>query len=45
LLISTIVEAGAGAYGQFHMVIWIILAIAAVAGVGWRLWLLRSGSS
>jgi hypothetical protein len=33
---------GYGGYGQFHMVIWIILAIAVVAGVVWRL---RSGSS
>jgi len=33
---------GYGGYGQFHMVVWIILAIAAVAGVVWRL---RSGSS
>ncbi|SHG25593.1 hypothetical protein SAMN05444169_1449 [Bradyrhizobium erythrophlei] len=32
---------GYGGYGQFHMVIWIILAIV-VAGVVWRL---RSGSS
>ncbi len=32
---------GYGGYGQFHMVVWIILAIAVVAGVGWRL---RSGS-
>jgi hypothetical protein len=31
---------GYGDYGQFHMVIWIILAVAAVAGVVWRL---RSG--
>jgi hypothetical protein len=30
-----------GGYGQFHMVIWIILAIAVVAGVVWRL---QSGS-
>jgi len=33
---------GYGGYGQFHMVVWIILAIAVVAGVVWRL---RSGSS
>jgi hypothetical protein len=31
---------GYGGYGQFHMVVWIILAIAAVAGIAWRL---RSG--
>jgi hypothetical protein len=31
---------GYGDYGQFHMVVWIILAIAAAAGVVWRL---RSG--
>ena len=33
---------GYGGYGQFRMVVWIILAIAVVAGVVWRL---RSGSS
>jgi hypothetical protein len=33
---------GYGGYGQFHIVIWIILTIAVVAGVVWRL---RSGSS
>ncbi len=33
---------GYGGYGQFHMVIWIMLAIAVVAGVVWHL---RSGSS
>jgi hypothetical protein len=32
---------GYGGYGQFHVVIWIILAIAVVVGVVWRL---RSGS-
>jgi hypothetical protein len=32
---------GYGGYGQFHMVIWIILAIALVAGVVWRWALLR----
>ena len=39
---------GYGGYGQFHMVVWIILAIAVVAGVGWRLALAgatRSGSA
>jgi hypothetical protein len=35
-------EWGYGGYGQFHMVIWIILAIAFVAGLVWRL---RSGPS
>jgi hypothetical protein len=30
-----------GGYGPFHMVIWIILGIAIVAGIVWRL---RSGS-
>ena len=34
-------EWGYGGYGQFHMVVWIILAIAVAAGVVWRL---RSGS-
>ena len=33
---------GYGDYGQFHMVVWIILAAAFAAGVVWRL---RSGSS
>jgi hypothetical protein len=33
---------GYDGYGQFHMVVWIILATAVVAGVVWRL---RSGSS
>jgi hypothetical protein len=28
---------GYGGYGQFHMVVWIILAIAAVVGIAWRL--------
>ena len=28
---------GYGGYGPFHMVIWIILGIATVAGVVWRL--------
>jgi hypothetical protein len=32
---------GYGGYGQAHMVIWIILGIAAVAGIVWRI---RSGS-
>jgi hypothetical protein len=32
---------GYGDYGQFHMVVWINLAIAFAAGVVWRL---RSGS-
>jgi hypothetical protein len=31
---------GYGGYGQFHMVVWVILAIAAVVGIAWRL---RSG--
>jgi hypothetical protein len=31
---------GYGGYRQFHMVVWIILAIAAVVGIAWRL---RSG--
>jgi hypothetical protein len=31
---------GYGGYGRFHMVVWIILAIAAVDGIAWRL---RSG--
>jgi len=35
-------EWGYGGYGQFHMVIWIILAIAFAARLVWRL---RSGSS
>jgi hypothetical protein len=25
-----------GGYGQFHMVVWIILGITVVAGVAWR---------
>jgi hypothetical protein len=33
---------GYGDYGQFHMVVWIILAVAFAAGVVWRL---RSGPS
>ena len=33
---------GYGGYEPFHMVIWIILGIAFVAGIVWRL---RSGSS
>jgi hypothetical protein len=33
---------GYGGYGQFHLVVWIILAVAVVAGIAWRL---RSGSS
>ena len=32
---------GYGDYGQIHMIIWIILAIAVAAGVIWRL---RTGS-
>jgi hypothetical protein len=32
---------GYGGYGLFHMVVWIILGIAFVAGITWRL---RSGS-
>ena len=32
---------GYGGYGPFHTVVWIILAVAAAAGIGWRL---RSGS-
>jgi hypothetical protein len=31
---------GYGDYGQFHTIVWIILAVAAAAGVAWRL---RSG--
>lgn len=27
---------GYGGYGPFHMIIWIILAIALVAGATWR---------
>ena len=27
---------GYGGYGPFHMIIWIILGIAIVAGVAWR---------
>ena len=42
IMFGTMEPWGYGGYGQFHMVIWIILAIAAVAGVVWRL---RSGSS
>ena len=33
---------GYGGYGPFHLIIWIILGIAFVAGIVWRL---RSGSS
>jgi len=33
---------GYGGYGRFHLIIWIILGIAFVAGIVWRL---RSGSS
>ena len=29
-------EWGYGGYGQFHMVVWIILGVAVVAGVAWR---------
>jgi len=32
---------GYGGYGQFHAAVWIVLAVAVVAGVVWRL---RSGS-
>ena len=32
---------GYGGYGQFNMVVWIILAIAFAAGLVWRL---RSGA-
>jgi hypothetical protein len=32
---------GYGGYGPFHMVVWIILGIATVAGIVWRV---RSGS-
>jgi hypothetical protein len=32
---------GYGDYGQFHMIVWIILVLAFVAGVVWRM---RSGS-
>ena len=42
IMFGTMEPWGYGGYGQFHMVIWIILAIAVVAGVVWRL---RSGSS
>jgi hypothetical protein len=28
---------GYGGYGPFHMIIWIILGFAIVAGVAWRL--------
>jgi hypothetical protein len=31
---------GYGGYGPFHTVVWIILAVAFVAGMAWRL---RSG--
>jgi hypothetical protein len=34
-------SSGYGGYGPFHTVIWIILGIAFVAGIVWRL---RSGS-
>jgi hypothetical protein len=27
---------GYGGYGQFHIVVWIILAIAAVVEIAWR---------
>jgi len=33
---------GYGGYGEFHLIVWIIFAIALVAGLVWRLWLLRS---
>jgi hypothetical protein len=42
IMFGTMEPWGYGGYGQFQMVIWIILAIAVVAGVVWRL---RSGSS
>jgi hypothetical protein len=32
---------GHGGYGPFHMVVWIILGVAFVTGIAWRL---RSGS-
>ena len=35
-------EWGYGGYGQFHLIVWIILAIALAVGLVWRL---RSGSS
>jgi hypothetical protein len=28
---------GYGGYGQFHIAVWIIIVIAVVAGVVWRL--------
>ena len=27
---------GYGDYGQFHMIVWIILAVASAAGIVWR---------
>jgi hypothetical protein len=41
IMFGTMEPWGYGGYGQFHMVIWIILAIAVVVGCVWRL---RSGS-
>jgi len=42
IMFGTMEPWGYGGYGQFHMVVWITLAIAVVAGVVWRL---RSGPS
>ena len=42
IMFGTMEQWGYGGYGQFHMIVWIILAIAVVAGVVWRI---RSGSS
>jgi phosphotransferase system glucose/maltose/N-acetylglucosamine-specific IIC component len=41
IMFGTMEPWGYGGYGQFHMVIWIILAIAVVAGVVWRWALVR----
>jgi hypothetical protein len=42
IMFGTMEPWGYGGYGQFHMIVWIILAIAVVAGIVWRI---RSGSS
>ncbi len=37
IMFGTMEPWGYGGYGQFHMVVWIILVIVAVAGIVWRL--------
>jgi uncharacterized membrane protein len=35
---------GYGGYGAFHMVLWVLILIALIFGVVWRVWIAKHGT-